>query len=87
MPNFNFYIDQKVTIWERAHYSVKAETEEEAKQIMLKEFEDPEYDLAKIFRENEVLFDTEETLTPEQNGGEPTKELFFRNESIKTNID
>lgn len=40
MPEFNFYIDQKVTIWERSHYSVKAETEEEAEQIMLKEFED-----------------------------------------------
>lgn len=30
MKTFNFYQDEKVTIWNRTHFTVEAETQEEA---------------------------------------------------------
>ncbi len=76
---FNFKSDRKVTIWHRSHYTVEAATKEEAIELMKKEFEDAEYpeDGVVNFSNGEFLFDTEEVLEPEDNGGQFTRELIL----------
>ena len=78
MEKFNFDLDQKVTIWMRTPFEVEAETLEEAKQKAI-EFHQ------KGNTENlgwEKLLDTQEFLSVEENGGEPTEEIFFNSENI-----
>ena len=73
MEEFNFYIDEKKTIWYRGYFSIEAETEEEAKKK------------AKIYIENDIdgddwdweqLTDTTESLSIGDNDGWPTRELY-----------
>lgn len=78
MEKFNFDLDQKVTIWMRTPFEVEAETLEEAKQKAI-EFHQ------KGNTENlgwVELLDTREFLSVEENGGEPTEEIFFNGENI-----
>lgn len=81
MQTFDFYQDVKVTIWARQKFSIEAESYEEAlKQVEKYKTEDasananggPDCDI-------EWLYDTWEPLTPEENGGEPTIELYDNN--------
>jgi hypothetical protein len=71
---FDFYIDEKVTIWNRLKFSVEAETLDEAKEkakyMVVKEREDIE------FWDNLMLYDTLTELEPEDNEGNATLELF-----------
>ena len=73
MESFNFYIDEKKTIWYRGHFSVEAETVEEATEK------------AKLYIKNgtdednwdwEQLTDTTEGLSIGDNDGWPTRELY-----------
>lgn len=74
MQRYNFHIDQKITCWERLRYSIEADSEEEAKQIAIKEFETLTYDdLQECFQ----IDDTSEVILPENNNNQPTKELYF----------
>ena len=81
MKKFNFELDQKVTVWVRTPFEIEAETLEEAKQKAIE------------FHQNgntssigwEELLDTQEFLSVEENGGEPTEELFFNGEDIWCN--
>jgi len=71
---FDFYIDEKVTIWNRLKFTIEAETLEEAKEIAVytttKEREEIEiYD-------SELLFDTLTELEPEDNLNNSTIELY-----------
>ena len=78
MEKFNFTLDQKVTVWMQTPFEIEAETLEEAKQKAIE------------FHQNgntssigwEELLDTQEFLSVEENGGEPTEELFFNGENI-----
>ena len=76
MTEFNFYIDRKVTIWQRDRYTIEAETEEEAIEAMKEEFDEPEFDEEKGFYETATIYDSEEELTPSENGDCATKELY-----------
>ena len=84
MKTFNFHIDEKVSVWNRHYYSIEAKNKKEAIEQMKKELETPDYDK----RHSEILFDTEETMTPEDNGNQPTMELYFEKETqpIQTNL-
>ena len=83
MEKFNFYQDRKVTCWERTHFDVKAESYEEAVALVkswqgedVHCFEDAE----KLHITNgDTLYDTSESLTVEENGGQPTIEVFANN--------
>jgi hypothetical protein len=71
---FDFYIDEKVTLWNRLKFTIEAETLEEAKDMAVflttKEREDIEiYD--SLF-----LFDTLTEIEVEDNEGNSTIELF-----------
>lgn len=68
MSEFNFYKDRKVTEWERYYYSVEAESLEEATQMILNGNTEW-YDWEKID-------DTVEYMSPDENNGEPTVELY-----------
>ena len=83
MEKFNFYQDRKVTCWERTHFDVKAESYEEAVAIVKSWqgedvlcFEDDEN---IIITDGETLYDTSESLSVEENGGQPTIEVFANN--------
>lgn len=71
---FEFYIEEKFTIWNRLKFSIEAETLDEAKQkaifMATKEREDIE------FWDNIMLYDTITELEPEDNEGNPTIELY-----------
>jgi hypothetical protein len=73
---FDFYIDEKVTIWNRFKFSIEAETLDEAKEkakiMVIKEREDLEFD------DSLFLYDTMETIEPEENDGNSTLELFCK---------
>lgn len=70
------YIDVKVTIWGRLHFKDDADLN---KLIELLEQGNTTSDLCDEelgFSEYEILYDTEEELSPEENIGDATIEVF-----------
>lgn len=83
MEAFRFYQDGKVTCWERTHFEVTAENYEEAVAIVKSWqgedvlcFEDNE---KVIIMDDKTLYETSEHLSVEENGGNPTIEVFADN--------
>ena len=83
MEAFRFYQGRKVTCWERTHFEVTAENYEEAVALVKSWqgedvlcFEDDEN---IIITDGETLYDTSESLSVEENGGQPTIEVFADN--------
>lgn len=72
---FEFYIEEKLMIWNRLKFSVEAETLEEAKEkakyMVTKEREDIE------FWDNVMLYDTLTEMEVGDNEGNPTLELYY----------
>lgn len=85
MENFDFYIDRKVSIWVREFHSIEAKSLEEAKEKMIEEFDSGHGD---YLCDREEFWDTYTELTPSQNGGRPTAELYYEytDEKLKTNV-
>lgn len=81
MPEFKFFRDQKITIWERDHFSITAPDEEAAEQNLREiEKEGFDRDSGKInHSHSEFLFDSADNLTVEENGGCPTVEYYTPN--------
>lgn len=77
----NKYCDIKYTIWQRVHF--KEDTDMDKIIELAKENIEQIFDEELGFEENETLFDTASTLSPEQNEGDSTIELFdlSRNEN------
>jgi hypothetical protein len=69
---FNFYVDQKVTTWMRTNFEIDAIDEEDAK---IKAIQFSKGDEISELPWDEVM-DTKEVMSVEDNGGEPTEELF-----------
>lgn len=73
MESFNFYIDEKKTIWYRGHFSIEANTVEEAtekaKMYIKNDTDEDNWDW-------EQLTDTTEGLSIGDNDGWPTRELY-----------
>lgn len=78
MKEFEFYQDIKVTVWERQRFSVEAESYEQALEIA-KEYQHKDVSCDYPIGDSEMLFETEEFLTPEENGGFSTIELYNDN--------
>lgn len=85
---FDYYLDTKQTVWRRTHFQIEAETFGEATDKILQIIEEDDiYDDAH-FVENEILYDTFEDMSVEENGGWGTKELFSsEDEMIWENVD
>lgn len=82
-----FYIDQKETIWRRNHCEVEVETEEEAIEIMKRLAKNHKYDYMETNYsfDSEILFETSEDLTFEENGNLPTREVYYGDKLISDN--
>jgi hypothetical protein len=74
MATFNFNLDSKRTIWYREFFEVEANTEEEAKEIAIKMAKYDEFDSTYHC---EVLFDTSEQMSVEDNDNQTTQELYL----------
>lgn len=82
--NYEFYIDEKVTLWQRHKYVVNADSYEEALDKVAQELNDQEFS-DDIFVETDMLYDTIEYIDPKENNGQSTKELIYENKTILTN--
>lgn len=83
------YVDKKITIWTRYDFSDDVKMKKVLKQVQLgKEIDDIIEDLDLEYGRDvnyEVIYDTEEPLTIEDNGNEPTIEVYKNNKLIGTN--
>jgi hypothetical protein len=91
---FDFYLDRKMTIWEREKSTIQAESLEEAKKKLLEIWGDNGYGFSEAiddgrveFEEREMLWDTCEDLPISQNNNRPTVELFLEDVLIKNNAE
>ena len=75
MKTFNFYQDEKVTIWNREHFTVEAETQEEANEKVLEAIKNG-YISDFQYTTSEYIYDTVEELSVEKNLGNPTIEIY-----------
>lgn len=77
METFRFYIDQKITTWERTHFGIKAETNKEAvekaKEFLKDADECPDDNWL------ETVFEASADMTIEENEGNATRELYNEN--------
>jgi isoleucyl-tRNA synthetase len=79
MDNYNFSLDEKVTIWKRHYIEIEANSEEEAIKIAKLMFK--RGTLFDTSKETEYLFDTESDLSFHENG-DVTKELIDKNGKV-----
>jgi hypothetical protein len=74
MKTFDFYLDKKVTSWVREYHTIEANSVEEARELMKNSFLQNE--CMNSFKEQEFCIGTDNFLTPDENGGQPTLELY-----------
>lgn len=79
MEHFDFKIDRKYTVWEKETHTVKAESYEEAKKILIDNEQIYEYD---TFVESEMIFDTLSCMEAGENDGFSTVEIFGEDDKI-----
>lgn len=72
---FYYYYDEKVTVWRRNHFTIEAESQEEANAKAIEDMIEP-WDIE--IDDEEYLFDIEEGLSPENNNGYSTIELYSK---------
>jgi hypothetical protein len=83
MKTYTFYIERKATIWVKETHLVEAETEEQAKEVMLNNVR--ENDTEETFDQQEFLFDTLTDMEVGDNLGNPVVELY--NEDMELLIE
>jgi hypothetical protein len=79
MKTFDFYKDEKKTIWLRLKFSIEAESYEQA----LEKINQIEGDPRQSYDDDddwEYLYETLEDMDPEDNGGESTCEIQSEDE-------
>jgi hypothetical protein len=83
METFEFYVDEKCTVWQRTTFEVEAENIAEAKKKAIKLFHKNDYG---DNGECETIYDTMEFIdSPKDNGGEATMELYYDDNLITDN--
>jgi hypothetical protein len=83
MESYQFYLDTKVTTWYRTKFEVEANSLDEARAAAIKIHRLGELDGEPW----EQVDDTIENMTPEENGNQPTEELYYDGEIISQNYD
>jgi len=76
MQRFDYYVDRKVTGWQRSHLTIEAVSKEEADMKVKEIVEDDNVYDEPHFVENEPLFETFEQMSVGENEGQATEELF-----------
>ena len=80
MATYQFYQDKKVIIWERTYFTVEAESQNEADQIIKDQEGDQIDHMINIeVGGSEMLFDTSEDIRMEDNRGFSTLEIYRNN--------
>lgn len=77
MASYSFFLDTKVTTWMRTDFEIEAKSLEEAKKKAI-EFH-KQGNTSDLPWED--IMDTQEALSVEDNGGEPTEEIFCSEDS------
>lgn len=80
------YIDVKETIWRRFHFSDTADMEKLLQELEENNFDQIDIDAAG-FQVSETLYDTSQSITPDENGGEPTIEVYKEKIMIWDNVN
>lgn len=78
MKQYSFHIDRKGTIWERTDFTINADSIEEANKKALEYIQGTEESNDEI----EYLSETFEPMTPEENEGFSTEELFSEHDKV-----
>jgi hypothetical protein len=76
MEQFQFQLDQKVSVWYRTKFNVEGNTLEEAKENLKKLIQDKKLDEVTSGIPWELIDDTTEILSPSDNGGYSTEDIF-----------
>ena len=75
--SFEFYQDVKVKVWQRQHFTIEAETIEEARELAKQYANEDISCVEEVEVENiEWLHDTIEPITPVENGASATIEVY-----------
>ena len=82
MPEFEFIIEQKETIWRKNFATIEAENEEEAIKMMKEYAKDFRYD---DVHDSEFIYETAEDLSYEENSNQPTREIRYNNSFLVDN--
>lgn len=80
MQTFYFIIQRKYTVWEEEYHSIEAESQEEADEMMIKAIQEGE-DI-DTFSECEIMYDTMDPMSLEENDGDSTVELYDNDHSL-----
>lgn len=83
MATFEFYIDQKETIWRRNYTQIESDSEEEAIIKMKELAHSVDYDL-DVYN-NEFILETSEDMNYYDNLNNPTREVYYKDEMIEDN--
>ena len=70
---YKLYRDSLIKVWIRDFFDIEADSLEEAIE-KLNDLDD--------FYNTEILWDTEESLTPEENNGNVTEEIYDENDNL-----
>ena len=86
MKTFDFYRDEKQTIWVRTRFDIQAESYEQALE-KIKQVESNPAESYEDEMETEYLYETLESINPEENEGNATCEIHSEDtdELIYTN--
>lgn len=72
------YIDYKVTVWKRVYFDEDTDSKKVI-QVLEEDGLGYVFDEELGFVEQETLFETEDDMTPEENGGYATIEVYENN--------
>ena len=81
MEKFRFKQDVKVTVWIRQSFTIEAENKEEALE-KVEQFKTVDVTSEIDNVECETLWDTQELMWPEENGGMCTIELYDEHDNL-----
>lgn len=73
---YKYYVDTKYTMWDRNHYEIEANSQEEADELAKKLADNEERQMTDFHIETEPLYDTFEEITPDENNGYSTAEVY-----------
>ena len=69
---YNFYLEEKVTAWDRYHFSVEADSLEEARAEAIRQVKDNDMSIESV----EDVEGLSQPMTVEDNDGFATQEIF-----------
>lgn len=94
MPKYKYFQDEKTMVWQRHAFTVTAESEAEADRIIRENELNQECvtdvdDDRIVFENTERLFETQNRIEPDENGGRHTLEVLTadKRRSVCTNAD